>query len=102
MEKVEILLSQFGLEDSDKRRYFIRRDGKVEVMKMMQNGIEKTAIKVGSLNNGYPVIWVTKNTKKERTSIYVRDIVAVAFHGNDKNDENQKLINEIHQLKGIE
>ena len=93
MEKVEILLSQFGLEDSDKRRYFIRRDGKVEVMKMMHTGIEKTAIKVCSLNNGYPVIWVVKNSEGKRTSIYVRDIVAVAFHGYDKNDENQKLIN---------
>lgn len=96
MEKVEIKLSQFGLEDSDKRRYFIRRDGKVEVMKMMQNGIEKTAIKVCSLNNGYPVIWVTKNTKKERTAIYVREMVAMAFCGydlSDKSDKNQRIIN---------
>ena len=93
MEKVEIKLSQFGLEDSDKRRYFIRRDGKVEVMKMMHTGIEKTAIKVCSLNNGYPVIWVVKNSEGKRTSIYVRDIVAVAFHGYDKNDKNQRLIN---------
>ena len=93
MEKVEIKLSQFGLEDSEKRRYFICRDGKVEVMKMMQNSIEKTAIKVTPLNNGYPVIWVTKNTKKDRTAIYVREMVAMAFHDYDKNDENQRLIN---------
>ena len=93
MEKVEIKLSQFGLEDSDKRKYFIRRDGKVEVMKMMQNGIEKTAMKVTPLNNGYPVIWVLKNSKGNRTAIYVREMVATAFHGYDKNDHNQKLIN---------
>jgi|GEM_PF-2019440 len=93
MEKVEIKLSQFGLEDSDKRRYFIRRDGKVEVIKMMQNGIDKTAIKVTPLNNGYPVIWVAKNTKKDRTAIYVREMVAMAFHDYDKNDENQRIIN---------
>ena len=93
MEKVEIKLSQFGLEDSDKRRYFVRRDGKVEVMKMMQNSIEKTAIKVTPLNNGYPVIWVTKNSQGIRTAVYVREMVAMAFHDYDKNDENQRLIN---------
>ena len=93
MEKVEILLSQFGLEDSDKRRYFIRRDGKVEVMKMMHTGIEKTAIKVTPLNNGYPVIWVTKYSQGIRTAVYVREMVAMAFHGYDKNDKNQRLIN---------
>ncbi len=93
MEKVEIKLSQFGLENSDKRRYFVRKDGKVEVIKMFQNGREKTAIKVTPLNNGYPVIWVTKNTNKDRTSVYVREMVAMAFHNYDKNDENQRLIN---------
>ena len=99
MEKVEIKLSQFGLEDSDKRRYFVRRDGKVEVMKMMQNSIEKTAIKVTPLNNGYPVIWVTKNSQGIRTAVYVREMVAMAFHDYDKNDENQRLFIILESIK---
>ncbi|WP_313373792.1 HNH endonuclease [Chishuiella sp.] len=93
MEKVEIKLSQFGLEDSEKRRYFVRKDGKVEVLKIKHNGMEKTMIKVTPLNNGYPVIWVVKDSKGNRTAIYVREMVATAFLGYDKNNDSQKLIN---------
>ena len=95
MEKVEIKLSQFGLEDSDKRRYFIREDGQVEVIKLNANG-DRTVLKTLSLNNGYPVIWVVKDGIRKRTAVYVREMVAMAFCGydlNHKKDANQRIIN---------